>query len=255
VPGADPLAAHPDLLADVSALNLTRERALEIVRLRSQGKAAEQVTAQQQEVQEFTKTVQAAAVTMETALKARATEPGHESKLKSIHAYFSDPAKMQAFVTTYQPEQWQPALMLMYDNMGVQAPVAAPPAGPQPLRPNNVRTGAPVRNGPVTAEGAVADAFKLVHAWKVASCRGRVRKRHAGDDHQSRKSGSPPTGQHPRMPQSIRCDGKRAELQPLCIGGIHAHLRWRSRHRLQSPRWTTSCATRRSTRSAPSTRC
>lgn len=160
-PGADPLAAHPDLKAEVEALSLTKDRALEIARLRNKGAQADTMTADQRELAQHQEAVQKGTTAMETALKQRAGQPGHEHRLKAIQTYLADPAKKQAFVTTYRPEQWASALTLMYDSITV--PTAAPGhAVPQPLRPGNTRTGAPVNNGPVTASSAVEAAFASI---------------------------------------------------------------------------------------------
>lgn len=157
VPGVDPLEAHPDLKADVEAMNLTKERALELARLRSQGQQHQQVTQQQQERQTLERSIQQASAAAEAELSKRAGTPGHEQKMAYIAQYLQQPGKMQEFVATYQPKQWASVLGALYD---AYVPPAAPaPAVPQPLRPGNTRAGAPVRSGPVTSETAVAGAF------------------------------------------------------------------------------------------------
>ena len=158
-PGVDVLAAHPDLKAKVDAMTLTKEDALEIVKLRSKGAQADAGTQSQREIQNFRQNVNSAASKMEATLAQRANTPGHEAKVAYIMGYFSDPAKLQAFVTTYQPAQWESAVLMMYDSY--VPPAAAAPAAPavQPLRPGNTRPGAPVSSGKVTAESAVESAF------------------------------------------------------------------------------------------------
>jgi hypothetical protein len=158
VPGVDPLAAHPDLKAEVEAMTLPKERALEIAKLRSKGQQADQLTTEQREIADFRKTVQNAAATMEASMQKRAGTPGHEAKVAYIASVFKDPANLQKFVATYQPQQWESALMMMYD--AYTPPAAAASPGVQPLRPTAARAGAPVRSGPVNAEGAVAGAFE-----------------------------------------------------------------------------------------------
>jgi hypothetical protein len=158
VAGVDPLAAHPDLKADVESMTLTKERALELAKLRGKGQQADQITEGQRELQQFQQTVAAAAADMEAVLKTREATPGHEHRLKVIAEHFKQPGKLQEFVTTYEPKQWKPALLWMYENIAV--PAAAPPAGPQPLRPTAARAGVPVRTGPATAESAVAGALE-----------------------------------------------------------------------------------------------
>lgn len=161
-PGVDPLAGFPDLKAQVDAMTLPKAQALEIAKLRhmaAQTTAQQQATSrEQQDAATFQRNVQTAAVQMDAALAERAALPGHAERLAFIKDHFSDPAKLQAFVTTYQPEQWKAAVLMMYD---AHAPAAKTPMpGPQPLRPTNTALGNRVPNGqPVTAESAVAGAF------------------------------------------------------------------------------------------------
>lgn len=162
-PGVDPLAGYPDLKAQVDAMTLPKAQALEIAKLRHQ---AAQTTAQRQaesrnqdDVAAFQRNVQAAATQMDAALAERATTPGHAQRLEFIKQHFSDPAKLNAFVTTYQPEQWKAAILMMYDAHVPAAKTPAPPP-PQPLRPGNTALGTRTPNGqPVTAESAVMGAF------------------------------------------------------------------------------------------------
>lgn len=158
-PGIDPLAAHPDLKADVENMAISRDRALEIARLRKGQATVEATTKATQEQQQFVRTVQAAAQEMDATLKERANLPGHAAKVAHITAYFKDPAKLQAFVTTYQPGQWKAAVLMMYDTF-VPPAAPTPVPTPQPLRPGNVAAGPRVPNGrPVTALEAATSAW------------------------------------------------------------------------------------------------
>lgn len=156
-PGVDPLAKHADLRAEVDAMTISRERALEIAALRHKGGQADAISQEQRNYQQFQTNVQQAATRMDGTLQQRAGQPGHAEKLTHIKAYFSDPAKLQQFVTTYQPSQWESAVLMMYDSFA--PPVAAPTM--QPLRPTNTRSGVAMPNGhsKVTAESAVMGAF------------------------------------------------------------------------------------------------
>lgn len=158
VAGVDPLEKHPDLKAEVEAMTLPKERALEIARLRGKGQQADAMTAEDRQRQQFTQTVNTAAANMEKTLATRAGTPGHQEKINYIGALFKDPAKLQKFVATYRPEQWEGALLDIYDAYTPPTATAAP-AVPQPLRPGTARAGAPARSGPVTAESAVEGAF------------------------------------------------------------------------------------------------
>lgn len=158
VPGVDQLAAHPDLKAEVDAMTLTKERALEIAALRTKGRHADALTTDQREQVQFRQTVNDAATSMERTLATRAGTPGHQEKLNYIGSLFKDPAKLQTFVATYQPHQWEHALLSMYD--AYQPPAPRAPAVPQPLRPGSTTAGTPSRSGPVTVESAVSGAFE-----------------------------------------------------------------------------------------------
>ena len=159
-PGIDLLAKHPDLAADVDSMAISRERALEIVKLRD-GQARQQQTQQQtQEMTEFQNTVRNAAVQMDATLAQRASTPGHAAKVEFIKSQLSDPAKMQKFVTTYRPDQWQSVVLTMYDAYTPPAPPA--PAAPQPLRSGIVASGVrQASNRPVTSLDAVSNAWDL----------------------------------------------------------------------------------------------
>ena len=157
-PGIDPLAAHADLKAEVEAMTISRERALEIARLRGTRAQVEAAGKASQEQAQFVKTVQSAAADMDAALKERASTPGHQAKVAHITAYFKDPARMQQFVQTYQPNQWKAAILMMYDTY--QPPGPAPTPSPQPLRPSAGAAGPRLAQSPKTAEDAVMGAFE-----------------------------------------------------------------------------------------------
>lgn len=157
VPGADPLAAHPDLKAEVEGLSLTRERALEIARGRDATRRLQAGATEQNERTQYVQTVNAAATNIDQALAQREGTPGHDAKVAFVRQYLSDPKNQQALVNTYQPQQWPDVVLRIYDAHVPAAPAA--PAPPQPLRPHNVRPGGQVRSGPVTAESAVSGAL------------------------------------------------------------------------------------------------
>lgn len=159
-PGVDVLAAHPDLKSKVEGMTLSREDALEIVRLRNTAAQASQATAASRDMQQYQQTVQAAAKEMDATLAARAATPGHQAKVDHIRQYFADPARLQAFVTTYQPNQWKAAVLMMYDTYTPAPAMPTVPAAPQPLRPGHVASGVRVPNGkPVSREEAVTNAW------------------------------------------------------------------------------------------------
>jgi hypothetical protein len=166
----DVLSQHPDLAQAVAGQQITREMALEMVRLRTEAsrlngtnqrlqQATQEQMRSQQEAQQFQQSVQQAAASMDAHLAARASEPGHAAKMAYVGQYFKDPARMQAFVSTYQPNQWQAAVTMLYESYNPPAPRQN---SMQPLRPGNTVTGARVNNAPTSAEDAIMGAFERV---------------------------------------------------------------------------------------------
>ncbi len=144
-PGVDLLAGHDDLKEAVENMEITRERAVELAKFRkseAEVRARQQAQqSQQQERQQFEQTVHQAAATMEAYLQTRATEVDHAARMKVIGEHFKNPANLQAFVTTYQPQQWAATIKMMYDN--IQVPRAPAAASPQPIRSRPAQLGTP----------------------------------------------------------------------------------------------------------------
>lgn len=161
VPGVDLLSQHPDLKARVEGLTLSREDALEMIRLRTQNQSAQRTQQQQTEFQQFQATVQQAAQRMDVTLQQRAHLPGHEAKVAFIRSHLGDPQRLRQFVDTYQPHQWEAAVLMMYDAYTPPAPAVAPASpAPQPLRPGVIGAGKPVPTAPRNAMDAVQGAFQ-----------------------------------------------------------------------------------------------
>lgn len=159
-PGLDPLAAHQDLKADVDGMLMTRERALEIARLRAGNQQGQAVIQSQRELEQHQQLINQASAQMDAELQKLAGTPGHQEKLNYIGQHFKTGDNLQRFVQTYRPEQWAPTLLAMYHAYTPPTPQPTAAPVPQPLRPGFGRAGAPVRQGPVTAEGAVMGAFE-----------------------------------------------------------------------------------------------
>ena len=159
-PGVDMLADHPDLQAEVDDMAISRERAVEIAGLRNAKAKLDQEHERTSTQTQFMATVQTAASQMDVALAQRAATPGHAAKVEWIKAQLSDPVKMQQFVSTYQPGQWQAAVMMMYD---AYTPPAVQQAVPQPLRPGVVASG--VRQ---TGSKAMTSTDAVNNAWEAA---------------------------------------------------------------------------------------
>ncbi len=161
-PGVDLLAGHDDLKAAVDNLEITRDKAVELAKYRKQ--QTEQL--QQQERQQrtetdqraFQETVSNAASTMEAYLATRQNEADHPAKMQMIAQHFKNPANLQEFVSTYNPDQWLATIKMMYDNIVV--PRQAPPAAaPQPLRSRAAQLGtpAPSNAAPIDRIAAMMD--------------------------------------------------------------------------------------------------
>ena len=164
-PGVDLLAGHDDLKQAVENMEITEDRALELAKYRKQdAEKQQQIQMQQQSAQsqqQFQQTVQSAATQMEAYLNTRANEADSPIKLKAISEHFKNPANLQAFVTTYQPDQWVNTLKLMYDNIVV--PKAPAAAQPQPLRSRPATLGTPSTSGntPIDRIASKIDAMGI----------------------------------------------------------------------------------------------
>lgn len=125
-PGVDLLTDHADLKQKVDDMELTREDALAILRGRQvearqveDARMRAEISAKQQELQSFgTKAMQ--------AFSERANDANFSEKVEAIQKYFSVPGRLEQFVKTHQPAQWESALLWMYDNVHPAAPAAAP---------------------------------------------------------------------------------------------------------------------------------
>lgn len=146
-PGVDLLQGHDDLKQAVENMEITRERAVELAKYRKQQAEVtqrQQVQQQsQQEQQEFQQQVQQAAGAMEAYLHTRANEVDHPARMKVITDHFKNPANLQAFVSTYRPDQWAATIKMMYDN--IQVPRASQPSQ-QPIRSRPATLGNPAPN-------------------------------------------------------------------------------------------------------------
>lgn len=141
-PGVDPLADYPDLSKSVEGMEVTRERALEIAkyRRREEIRNREEQARQQSTLtaMEFQQQLDKAAKTADAYFATRAKEADHPARMRQIHAYFADPARVQEFVSTFPPETWFSQFKFMYDNIRV-APAARQP---QPISSRPTASGA-----------------------------------------------------------------------------------------------------------------
>ncbi|WP_063588238.1 hypothetical protein [Achromobacter ruhlandii] len=146
-PGVDALSDFPDLAQMVQDMQMPRETALEVAKMRRDQQAAQarQQQAQQVEMEtaQFKQDVARAQQALESYVQTRAHEIDHPARMKALETYFADPRKLQEFATTYRPAQWPTAIRMLYDNVQV-APAARRPA-PAPI---SGRTGALGRPAP-----------------------------------------------------------------------------------------------------------
>lgn len=148
-PGIDLLAGHDDLKAAVDNLEMSRDKAVELAKYRKiEAERSQQTKAQQQSqqaTQEFNDLVKSAAQQAEAYLSTRANEVDHTARMKVISDHFRNPANLQQFVNTYQPNQWLNTIKFMYDS--IQVPKAPVPREPQPLRSRPAALGTPAATG------------------------------------------------------------------------------------------------------------
>lgn len=152
-PGVDLLAGHDDLRDAVDNMEITRDKAVELAKYRKQQADVQQrqqaQVQQQQDRQAYEQTVTNAATAMEAYLQTRANEVDHQARMRVISEHFKNPENLQAFVTTYQPNQWAATIKMMYDS--IKVPNAPAPAAPQPIRsrPASLGTPAPSAGAPI----------------------------------------------------------------------------------------------------------
>jgi len=70
--------------------------------------------------------------------------------MKVITSHFQNPANLQAFITTYQPNQWAATIKMMYD--GIVVPPTQQANQPQPIRSRPSQLGAPAAQGATPAD-------------------------------------------------------------------------------------------------------
>lgn len=144
-PGVDLLAGHADLKDAVDNMEMTRDKAVELAKLRKAEAARTTREAADRKIvverQDFEKTVTQATGALEAYLTTRAAEVDHPARMKALGAHFSKPENLQAFVQTYRPDQWQATIKIMYDNIQVARP--APNVRDQPLRTRPAALGTP----------------------------------------------------------------------------------------------------------------
>lgn len=155
VPGVhDPLAAHPDLRAEVEAGDLPKARAVEIAGQRAKSAVTTQAQQREQEQSQAQQQAEQGGIAwlQEFDADARARDPDYLAKRPALNEAV---AHIRA---TLHPSQWPQATALAYAR--IQAPAAAAPAAPAapalprpgPLRPTGPRPAmAPAFDDPMKA--------------------------------------------------------------------------------------------------------
>lgn len=142
-PALDVLTAYPDLAQRVAALEIPREVALEVARMRRQSEQDEQSrqaqVQRQQRTDQFQHDIAAAQQSLEAYVATREHEVDHPARMQALQTYFADPKNLQNFASTYQPNQWPAAIRMLYDNIRV----AAQPRNPAPISSRSALPGRP----------------------------------------------------------------------------------------------------------------
>lgn len=144
VPGFDPLRDHEDLSEAVEGMEMTREHALELAKLRKQSTETQQRQRAQQlqqvNQQQYQQELQSVGQSMQTFFESRMHEADHKVRWGVVESYFRNRDNVNKFVQTYQPNQWMAAMQMMYDGVQIQRPAVN---APQPIRSRPVNLGAP----------------------------------------------------------------------------------------------------------------
>lgn len=163
-PGVDLLAGYDDLKQAVENMEITKERALELVKYRKQEEAQRKVQAQAQQIaQENVRHSQAlehGKIQTATFLESKKQEVDYPVKERMLKEYFQNPAQREAFVKNFQPEQWGAAIQMLWNGFVIQAPPAQASA-PQPIRSRPATLGKPSVAGatPMDKLASIVDRF------------------------------------------------------------------------------------------------
>lgn len=163
-PGVDLLAGYDDLKQAVDNMEITKERALELVKYRKQEDAQRQVQAQAQKIAQenvrHTQAIDTGKQQTATFLESKKHEVDYPVKEKMLKEYFQNPAQREAFVQNFQPEQWGAAIQMLWNGFVVQPPTA-PANAPQPIRSRPATLGKPSVAGatPMDKLASIVDRF------------------------------------------------------------------------------------------------
>ena len=141
-PGVDLLSDFPDLKTAVDEMDMTEERALELAtHRRRENQVQEAARMRQADERAYQENAQRLQMLDRQATEWFRTKQGDidfEAKANRILGIFNDPKQFDTFVSTYAPEQWLPAIKLMYENMIVPSKPPVQVAQPLTSRPRNL---------------------------------------------------------------------------------------------------------------------
>lgn len=141
-PGVNLFSDFPDLKEAVDSFEMGEDKAIELASRRrrdmEQEQAARQRQAEERAYQENDARLKVLDKQASAWFRTKQGDIDFEAKSKRILEVFNDPGKFKTFVNTYSPEQWLPAIQMMYENMIV--PARPPVRVTQPLqsRPRNL---------------------------------------------------------------------------------------------------------------------
>lgn len=163
-PGVDLLEGYDDLKQAVDNMEITKERALELVKYRKQEAITRQTQEQAQRIaQDNTRHHQVLEQgKSQTAafLESKKNQIDFPVKEKLLKDYFQNAAQRDAFVQNFSPEQWGAAIEMLWNGFAV--PQSAPTANvPQPIRSRPATLGKPSVAGatPMDKLTSIVDRF------------------------------------------------------------------------------------------------
>lgn len=163
-PGVDLLDGYDDLKQAVENMEITKERALELVKYRKQEDSQKQVQAQAQKIaQDNTRhhqVIEQGKNQTAAFLESKKNQVDFPVKEKMLKDYFQNAEKRDAFVKNFAPEQWGVAIEMLWNGFVVTQ--AAPTANtPQPIRSRPATLGKPSVAGatPMDKLASIVDRF------------------------------------------------------------------------------------------------
>lgn len=145
-PGVDLLDGYDDLKQAVENMEISKERALELVKYRKQEAITRQTQEQAQKIAQdnvrHSQVIEQGKNQTAAFLESKKSQVDFPVKEKMLKEYFQNAEKRDAFVKNFAPEQWGVAIEMLWNGFVVQQ--AAPTANtPQPIRSRPSTLGVP----------------------------------------------------------------------------------------------------------------